>query len=840
MDSSTKTQTLRFDPAEIRRALRLFLPRGQVTELRALQATTHWDRWPQTLTGYFDDAEMLIEALPRITSAKGIYFIPNPIEPALLARAMNRVRKAEKGESTSDQHIVVRRWLLVDVDAQRPTGISATIKEQQAALARASAICNWLHEQGWPEPIRADSGNGAHLNYRLDLPACDDGIVQRCIEALGEKFDDEQVKVDVSVFNPARIWKLYGTMSCKGDDTPERPHRMARVLSAPEEVVVVDRSLLEALAAEASYPANHDTNGYVQSNGQGFDIDTFITRHGLELDGPHTYQDGRRWTFMRSPLCEHHGDGPFLIQFSSGALSAGCHHNSCSWTWHDLRVRFEGRKGPRGVDKTSREMGKHKVSSTSSVSAPVLEEYIPFPVDTLPPVVTEYVAAAADAIGCDPSFIALPLLACLARAIGNKRVIRLKRTWSEPSIIWGAIVGKSGTHKTPALQAATSYLQRKQSDAIAQYDDALAKYEEERAVYEREYAAWKRSRKSGPTEPPPWPPALPVCTRYVTTDATMEAIASLLVSKSDGLLVVRDELAGWFGGIAEYKGGKGSDLGHWLACWSGVPLIVDRKTGAKKMIHVPRASVSIVGGIQPGVLRTAIGREHMQDGLCARLLLAMPDPRPVRWSDAIVDPPTEAAMRSFFDRLLSLEPAADEDGNPAPFPLPLTPEAQEVWVAYYNRHRAELAELDDDLAAAWSKLEAYTARFALIFQLSSRAAGDGDAEDIDQLSVQAAIRLSDWFGGEARRVYGVLAETDEEREARDLLALIRRKGGRMTTAELMRCSRRYTTAEAAEWALDRLVKAQSGRWESLPTGPKGGKPSRAFRTVDTADVDHTR
>ena len=78
----------------------------------------------------------------------------------------------------------------------------------------------------------------------------------------------------------------------------------------------------------------------------------------------------------------------------------------------------------------------------------------------------------------------------------------------------------------------------------------------------------------------------------------------------------RDELAGWLGGIAEYKGGKGSDLGHWLACWSAVPLTVDRKTGAVKMLHVPRAAVSIVGGIQPGVLRAAIGREHLQDGLC--------------------------------------------------------------------------------------------------------------------------------------------------------------------------------------------------------------------------------
>lgn len=470
-------------------------------------------------------------------------------------------------------------------------------------------------------------------------------------------------------------------------------------------------------------------------------------------------------------------------------------------------------------------------------TAPTIEPYTPFPVAALPAAVAPFVAAAASAIGCDPSFVALPLLACLARAIGNKRVIRLKRTWTEPAILWAAIVGKSGTHKTPAIQTAMQFLQRKQAEAIAQHDEALAQFEQEKALYERDYAAWKRLKKN--TEPPPWPPQEPVCQRYVTTDTTIEALASLLAAQFDGLLVSRDELAGWLGGIAEYKGGKGSDLGHWLASWSAAPLTVDRKTGTTKMLHVPRAAVSIVGGIQPGVLRTAIGQEHLQDGMCARLLLAMPDPKPVRWSEAIVDPPTEAALASVFDGLLSLEPAADEDGHPAPFAMPLTAEAKVAWVEYYNRHRAELADLDDDLAAAWSKLEAYAARFALTFQLCSWAAGDAEGDAVDEASIRAGIALADWFGGEARRVYAVLAESEADREDRELVELIQRKGGSVTPRDLMRCSRRYATSAGAEAALDALAKAGRGSWQNVPTGPKGGKPTRVFCCADTVDVDNT-
>lgn len=455
--------------------------------------------------------------------------------------------------------------------------------------------------------------------------------------------------------------------------------------------------------------------------------------------------------------------------------------------------------------------------------------YKPFPVHTLPGAVGAFVTAAAEAIGCDPSFIALPLLACLARAIGNKRVIRLKATWKEPAIIWAAIVGKSGTHKTPAIQAAMQHLQRKESESFASYGEAASQHEEQLACYDRDLMAWKKMKN--PTEPPPGKPEPPACNRFITSDTTIEALAAMLAAQFDGILVSRDELAGWLGGIAEYKGGKGSDLGHWLAAWSGAPMTVDRKTGAVKMLHVPRAAVNLTGGIQPGVLRSAISRDHMQDGLCARLLLAMPAPKAVRWTDATISTTIEAALSAVFDKLLSMEPAADADGNPEPFPLDLTPEAKEAWVRYYDRHRAESADLDDDLAAAWSKLEAYAARFALIFQLCSWAAGDASGNAVDELSMAAAIELSDWFGGEARRVYGLFVETDDDRETRELVELIRRKGGSITARELAHSSRQFRAAGKAESALNELSRGGFGAWGVELTA---GRPRQLF-TLNTGN-----
>ncbi|MGE5446512.1 MAG: hypothetical protein ACM3SR_18260 [Ignavibacteriales bacterium] len=154
------------------------------------------------------------------------------MNPQLLARANNRVERYAKW-TTSDADILQRRWLGIDVDPIRPAGISSTDEEHELALFRTRKIRDFLRVQlGWSVLILGDSGNGGHLLSRIDLPNDNESrdLIKRCLESLDFMFSDEKVTVDTSVFNAARIWKLYGTMSCKGDNVPERPHRLARIL----------------------------------------------------------------------------------------------------------------------------------------------------------------------------------------------------------------------------------------------------------------------------------------------------------------------------------------------------------------------------------------------------------------------------------------------------------------------------------------------------------------------------------------------------------------------------------------------------------------------------------
>src|SRR5262245_61850795 len=192
-----------------------------------------------------------------------------------------------------------------------------------------------------------------------------------------------------------------------------------------------------------------------------------------------------------------------------------------------------------------------------------------------------------------------------------------------------------------------------------------------------------------------------------------------------GLLLARDELAGWIGSFDRYsgKGKAGADVANWLSMFNAESIIVDRKTGTPRTIHVPQAAICVTGGIQPGILQRALGTEHRESGLAARLLLTCPPRKAKKWTEADIDPRAEAALAGIFDRLYERQPNED-DGEARPMPVRLDAPAKSAWTAYYDAHATEHAELTGDLSAAWSKLEEYAARLALVVHFARWAAND--------------------------------------------------------------------------------------------------------------------
>jgi hypothetical protein len=269
----------------------------------------------------------------------GIYVTLNTVDPALLARAANRL-KSRASTTTSDKDIVGRRWLPLDLDPVRPTAISSTEQEHEAALERACSIRFDLTGEGWSAPILGDSGNGAYLLYPIDLPNDDatTQLVQAVLKALAARFDDNVVKVDPTVFNAGRIVKCFGTTARKGDFTLERPHRLSRLLDIPDRFQPVPRQLLERLADRLGQPP--PPSPAMQLRGW-VSVEEWIRRYGLAVHEPVPYDGGRKWVLDCPFNPEHKSPDAAIFETADGTrgdregpwaeLLVSCIGSSRSW-----------------------------------------------------------------------------------------------------------------------------------------------------------------------------------------------------------------------------------------------------------------------------------------------------------------------------------------------------------------------------------------------------------------------------------------------------------------------------------------------------------------------------
>jgi hypothetical protein len=220
------------DLTELKRGLALLFTPGDVVEVRIPKTRAG------VVTGYFDDHSALAAAISAADAtyrAAGVYYVLNRVNPALLGRACNRL-KERADHTTADTNILLRRWLPVDLDPVRPAGISSSEEEHEAAINRARIIARDMANE-WGSPIIADSGNGAHLLYGIDLPNDQESLVlvSKALAELDRRYSDDIVKIDVTCANAARIWKAYGTVARKGDSMPVRPHRLSRILEVPRD-----------------------------------------------------------------------------------------------------------------------------------------------------------------------------------------------------------------------------------------------------------------------------------------------------------------------------------------------------------------------------------------------------------------------------------------------------------------------------------------------------------------------------------------------------------------------------------------------------------------------------
>jgi hypothetical protein len=320
---------------------------GGVFEVRAFIAN-------RIHSGYFDDKAKASQEITRLTEkndCKAVYVTLNPCDPALLARANNRMRLCgAKDATTSDKDITLLTNLLIDVDAVRPSGVSSSDDEHEAAIQFVRQIAEDLRKEGWSEPLLGDSGNGGHLIYPIDMENAADNVdlIKRFLQGLHGSYAGENGKIlhdgvglsiDQKVFNPARISKVYGTWARKGDNTPDRPHRLSKILSLPTERQPVKRELLEGIAIKVQ-PRQPSRSVINQSaSNRRLNVEAYLQHYCVSVSKVKQHGDATLYVVEECGFDPSHRDGEAAIgQSADGKLFYQCFHDSCrDRTWKDVR-----------------------------------------------------------------------------------------------------------------------------------------------------------------------------------------------------------------------------------------------------------------------------------------------------------------------------------------------------------------------------------------------------------------------------------------------------------------------------------------------------------------------
>jgi hypothetical protein len=466
-------------------------------------------------------------------------------------------------------------------------------------------------------------------------------------------------------------------------------------------------------------------------------------------------------------------------------------------------------------------MNKEKSTTRTDRSG----EYTRFPYGLLPSPCADFVRIGADAIGCDPSLLALPMLSAMGAAIGTKVSVQAKPGWPVFPLLWTAVVGESGTGKTPAQNAVTKPLHDYQTLLFE-------KWQKERIEYEAMAKALKDRGSSGNREDIKQV-APPVCGRILFNDITLEAVPPILEKNPFGVLMVRDEVAGWFGSFDRYSKGQGSsDAAGWLAIYGCSPITIDRKTGSGP-IHVPRPFVAITGGIQPAILRRQMNQAHRESGMAARFLFAWPPRINKVWTDKYIPDELQRSYGKLINKLLLIGDNEPEQLLEKPLIASLSGEAKSRYVAFFNYHNVETTKHEGTSAAAWSKLEEQPLRIALVLHMVKWCETNkpiGQYLVVDSETMEAAIKLTEWFKREALRIDRFLSNSERQDPLLEVIGIISQQPDRsISSRELVRMKRTmFPTACDAEVFFARLVDEGRGEWQDSEVGVPG-RPVRRFK-----------
>lgn len=163
--------------------------------------------------------------------------------------------------------------------------------------------------------------------------------------------------------------------------------------------------------------------------------------------------------------------------------------------------------------------------------------------------------------------------------------------------LWGTTIGISGAGKSQYLN--------KVMEPISQRNESLVN------ETEKEKREWKGKGKE------------PESKNFKIHTITIEALCKKLSIQPDGVLLCRGEISGWVGSFGKYNKDD-SEYATWIEIWDGQTFTVETKNGEEKFINVKEPTLSVIGGVQPPILKRFAKADLLGSGFLGRLLMVWP------------------------------------------------------------------------------------------------------------------------------------------------------------------------------------------------------------------------
>lgn len=473
----------------------------------------------------------------------------------------------------------------------------------------------------------------------------------------------------------------------------------------------------------------------------------------------------------------------------------------------------------------------------------------PLPEALLPTALKPWLCDIAERLQVPLEFPAVAALVALASVIGNQVRIRPKARddWTVTPNLWGAVVGRPGAMKSPALDEALKPLRRLILAAEEAHTTAMGGWLFTKESYQATLTAtrdkMKQAAKKGDSLEgfrdvlSTSAPDAPTERRYLVNDATVEKLGELLTENPYGLLLFRDELTGWLRALDDER--RANDRAFFLEAWNGNGSYtydrIERGT-----IKIPVVTTSVLGGIQPGplqmYLRGALGSGMADDGLLQRIqLLVYPD-LPPAWTYVDRWPETTAKKQAFavFKSLSTLQAHPfdgdrDDDGRPLPrFNAP----GQQFFATWLEDLHHEIRSGSLDHPALESHLVKHASlmpSLALVFHLADWAAREGVTlpSRVCLAHARQAAAWCQFLWEHAQRIYG-LGVQDTALRARTVMRHLA-KGDlphEFTAKDVYH--RHWSGLDSAHAVEEPLDLLEHLGWLRSHTHPTGGRPTTVF------------